>query len=289
MPKPPLHPNLALIGHFGGLSPQSHSQPYGSALTATFNIPPTGCYYCMSVIYERTMNIIYDIALTPNEWSKISFDLHKKGLNLISKYKWNSDIDETSYGRHEVVTTSNNYIVNIDGVDAINNRYLSDAKSIVEQLEKNTNYDVEYRTIETTTKDSVWVKPEGRWFYFDYENMVGIQRLHPAPELLYNDLVTMRTTLLNDNSQVELQFIVTYETDGIQTKGAIEEMCVNTPLSDMGAIQYHIEDSLGNYAVIGEPIIECYFDAKTESRSECTPDIIAKTRAAKLRARNEEE
>ena len=66
-------------------------------------------------------------------------------------------------------------------------------------------------------------------------------------------------------------------------------MCVNTPLDDMGAIQYHVEQALMAFSVIPEPLIECYFDAKTESRSECAPDIIAKTREAKSKIAEGEE
>ena len=117
--------------------------------------------------------------------------------------------------------------------------------------------------------------------------MVGKQQIGTTPELLYNEKVRMVTTLLNkSNTEVQLKFVITWPNDGIRTKGAIEEMCVNMPLPDIGNIQYIVEEALSNYAVVGEPLIECYFDAKTDSRTECTPDIITKTRKARLAARN---
>ena len=243
------------------------------------------------------MNIIYDIALTPNEWAKVSFNLHKQGLNLVSKYRWSCEVDENSYGRQQIVSTSKNYIISIDGQDAIHNKFYTDADRIEAQLKENTQYDIEQRTVETTTSDVHWVKPDGRYFLLEFENMVGVQHIGPTPELYYaeldeetkqfNEEVRMVTTLLSDNSQVELQFKVIWETSGVQTKGIIEEMCVNVPLSDMGTIQHYVEQTLNDFAVLDEPLIECYFDAKTESRSECAPDIIAKTREAKLRANTE--
>jgi hypothetical protein len=82
-----------------------------------------------------------------------------------------------------------------------------------------------------------------------------------------------------------LTFVVIWETDGVRTKGIIEEMCVNLPLPDIGSMQHFVESTIGMHATINDPLIECYFDAKTESRSECTPDIITKTREARLEAR----
>ena len=152
------------------------------------------------------------------------------------------------------------------------------------------NFEVDKIRDTTTTTEVKWVNPLGEYFLFDYEDIVGIQQIGTTPELLYNEKVRMITTLINkNNSEVELKFVVVWETDGIQTKGCIEELCVNTPLPDIGSIQHFVEGVISNYGDIGQPTIECFFDAKTESRSECTPDIIAKTRAARLAARGEEE
>ena len=59
--------------------------------------------------------------------------------------------------------------------------------------------------------------------------MVGVQHIGATPELYYaeldeetkqfNEEVRLVTTLLSDNSQVELQFKVIWETSGVQTKG----------------------------------------------------------------------
>ena len=57
----------------------------------------------------------------------------------------------------------------------------------------------------------------------------------------------------------------------------------------MGKIQFIFEDGLADYVEIAEyPEITCHFDAKTESRSECTPDIIKQVREARNKAEEEE-
>ena len=281
---------MTLIGHFGGLTPQSLLQPYGSALTATFDKPLRGRYYCMTVIYERNMTIIYDIALNPIEWAKVSYELHTKGLSLVSKYVWSVKVDSENYGKQEVTTEDTKHIISIDGVDAITCRFVTDAEKIETQLLDNTNYDIELRQIRSSSSETKWINPPGSHFIMEFDNLVGKQQIAVVPELVYvidsfgpyQECVFMQTRLSNiNNTEVQLNFKILWSTDGVQTKGAIEEMCVNTPLDDMGAIQYHVEQALMAFSVIPEPLIECYFDAKTESRSECAPDIIAKTREAK--------
>ena len=243
----------------------------------------------MSVIYERTMTLNYDIALTPIEWAKISNDLHNADLHLVSKWRYNNTVHEEEYGFRTVESKSSIHTIVIDGQHALTTKFSSDADKIVQELQTNTNFEVSVVTDTTISTEDKWVSPIGEYFLLDYDNMVGIQQIGTTPELLYNEGVRMVTTLLNkNNTEVQLQFVITWETDGICTKGAIEEMCVNMPLPDIGSIQYNVESVISNYGSMGEPLIECYFDAKTDSRSECTPDIVAKTREARLAARNNE-
>jgi len=246
----------------------------------------------MSVIYERTMAMNYDIALSPKEWAMVSSDLHDQGMNFVSRYKWSTDINAGMYGNRTIDSESTIYTIVIDGQRALTTQYSTDATKMINQLKENTNFEIERIQDTTVTTETKWVTPSGEYFLLNYEDLVGIQKIGVTPELHYpiNEDVTMVTTLTNkSNIEVELKFIIRWETDGVQTKRVIEEMCVNTPLPDIGSIQYIVENVMRNYTSIGEPIIECFFDAKTESRSECTPDIIAKTREARLAARNKGE
>ena len=68
---------------------------------------------------------------------------------------------------------------------------------------------------------------------------------------------------------------------------------VDTLIDDIGLIQHIIEDTIKVWfqgesessivTFLEEPEIECYFEHVTESRSECSPDIVAQTREARLR------
>ena len=286
----PTTPQFGVNSSFWEVIKAKHSQPYGSALTATFHITHAYRYYCMSVIYERTMKMNYDISLGQREWAKISNHLHQCGLHLVSKWRYSNKVNEEEYGFQVVTSESTVYTIVIEGQHALTTVYSSDATKMIEQLKDNTDFEVNKEVDTTTHSIEKWVSPLGEYFLLDYENIVGIQVIGITPELLYNEEVRMVTTLINkNNTEVELKFVIQWETDGVQTKGVIEEMCVNTPLPDIGSIQYLVEYAMGYYGEIKEPLIECYFDAKTESRSECTPDIIAKTREARLAARNEEE
>ena len=59
---------------------------------------------------------------------------------------------------------------------------------------------------------------------------------------------------------------------------------VNEKLNDMAKIQGTIESRLKLKKFgfnVDSPSIDCHFDAKTESRSECAPDIINRVKEAK--------
>ena len=72
-------------------------------------------------------------------------------------------------------------------------------------------------------------------------------------------------------------------TDKVARKTQIESMVVDTPLNDMAEIQHIVETILHTVTEydVSEAEINCHFDAKTESRSECTPDIINRVKEAK--------
>ena len=75
-----------------------------------------------------------------------------------------------------------------------------------------------------------------------------------------------------------------WNTVTIQRKDKIEEAMVQTVMDDMGKIQSIFEGRL-NLKKFGynteEVSVDCHFDVKTESRSECTPDIIRQVRDAR--------
>lgn len=97
--------------------------------------------------------------------------------------------------------------------------------------------------------------------------------------------MSIRLNPTTSENSAELTFKIWKEASKTQKKADIETWLVDTPLNLMGQIQAHVESCLSEVGFeTEEPIIECHFDAKTESRSECTPDIIGRLRDAKQQA-----
>ena len=87
-----------------------------------------------------------------------------------------------------------------------------------------------------------------------------------------------------------LAFTITWEPKDVQRKDAIEKWLVQYPLSIIAHIQAKYEQILMESnmdeekytpAFFEDVTIDCHFDAISESRSECTPDIIKQVRDAK--------
>ena len=86
-----------------------------------------------------------------------------------------------------------------------------------------------------------------------------------------------------------LAFTITWDSKTIQRKDAIEQWLVQYPLSIIAHIQAMYEkviaengdDSIYTNEFFENVEIDCHFDAISESRSECTPDIIKQVRDAK--------
>lgn len=141
-----------------------------------------------------------------------------------------------------------------------------------------------YKVKKSSYVDSVttteWIEPDGnRLSLVEADAEI---KTNYANNYEYDNEVIMEATYFNDYSGIGIEFVITWISDKVQRKEVIEEMLVQTPLSDMGKIQSIFEDSLVNYTEVAEyPEITCHFDAKTESRSECTPDIIKQVRDAR--------
>jgi hypothetical protein len=85
-----------------------------------------------------------------------------------------------------------------------------------------------------------------------------------------------------------LAFTITWDSKTVQRKEAIEEYLVQFPLSIIAQYQAKFEKTLAESGMGEYPPeffdnveIDCHFDAISESRSECTPDIINQVREAK--------
>lgn len=116
------------------------------------------------------------------------------------------------------------------------------------------------------------------------------------PEGLENEPITMTCRIIDQPSTQwsqfkklnVLAFTITWDSKTVQRKEAIEKYLVQFPLSIIAQYQAKFEKVLAESGMGEYPPeffdnveIDCHFDAISESRSECTPDIINQVREAK--------
>ena len=116
------------------------------------------------------------------------------------------------------------------------------------------------------------------------------------PKGLNGETITMTCRIIDQPSTLwgsfkklnTLAFTITWDSKTVQRKEAIEEYLVQFPLSIIAQFQAKFEKVLAESGMGEYPPeffdnveIDCHFDAISESRSECTPDIINQVREAK--------
>ena len=228
------------------------------------------------------MKINYGNKLYSTDFNKLSGALAEKGVYLTDSY---SSIDTENYGFVPITETTTVYGIVIDDETQFTVDYRSDAKIIVDGL-KDLHPDIEYNEVQTTTTTTKWAEPEGHTLSFGIDLDGEIQNFDEwgLNHIAYSNGAKMYSYLDNDYSGMVLRFRVVWEQENVQRKEAIEDAMVQTVLNDMGKIQKLVEGrlKLKKFGYDVEDVaIDCHFDAKTESRSECTPDIIKQVREAR--------
>lgn len=230
----------------------------------------------MPITYVRTMKIKYaDDKLTDLQMAKLCKDLQDNGLNVVdwgySDVKTYGEITSTKDTTIYTIVNSRNKIVYQDKYNAVRDLVFDQVKQV-------------YKVTKDSYVDSVtkteWVEPAG--IRLSLIESDGTIRTYYGNNYDYDNEVEMKVTYFNGYTGIGIEFEITWVSDKVQRKEVIEEMVVETPLNDMGKIQSIFEDALANHTEVAEyPEIDCHFDAKTESRSECTPDIIKQVRDAR--------
>lgn len=236
----------------------------------------------MAIQYVRTMKINYGKQLENEEFSKLSGALAKKGVFLTNSY---SAIETDNYGFKPVDRHSKIYGIIINDETQFTVDYISDAYLIVQGL-KNLHPDVTFNTVKTTTTESAWIEPTGHKLSFNFELDGEVKNFDNWGENLirYSNGAEMIVSLENDYDGMVLKFRVVWNCETVQRKDDIEDVMVQMVLNDMGKIQKTVESrlKLKKFGYDVEAVdIDCHFDAKSESRSECTPDIIKQVREAR--------
>ena len=244
----------------------------------------------MTIIYERTMEITYNNRkMEDTMFRKLVAELSTKNMYVCGHY---DDYNDNKFGYTEIEKTRQHWTVTSpEHGDIMTTSYCSDADDVVTAFASIIEGIASEETT-TISKKKQWAAPEGS--YVAISNDVGLngksQNLNNwgANHLLYDNGTKMTTRIQNNYGGMTLTFCITWEVDTIQRKNKIEEAMVETVMSDMGQIQAVFEGriKLKKFGYDVEDVdIDCHFDVKTESRSECTPDIIKQVRDARTNAK----
>mgnify|MGYP003676027450 CR=1 FL=1 len=230
------------------------------------------------------MKIEYDVELTDRDMAKLSKQLHDKGMSLASTYHWGG-VKEEDYGFVVKQSRAYNYTITIDGKPLHAYQYnVEDTSKALQAFFPHKEIEMEREVIEKTKK--VWASPKGKHTRINHPSIEGKSDGNLLRYDGDDELVEMTTTIQKtNNNKLLLQFKILWRPDKVQRTPAIEANMVDTPLNDMGLIQKIVEGrlKLKQFGLKEEPTIDCQFNVMTESKSECTPDIIAKVREARAK------
>jgi len=241
-----------------------------------------------AVTYVRTLEFNYGECLGKVDFYKLAKDLQDKGVTIIDRYEYTENVE---YGYLETLESKTRFgILDANQQEILSYNYRSEADKVVTAF-NNHGIELNLQTIETTVSSKKWRPTKGSVLHFDTSilTLEGDQSNYYGRELTYfldDSTVDMACTLRNGSEGMVLKFVIEWDCKSIKRKDAIESAMVDVPLADIAVIQSAVEGrlKLKKYGYGDEPEINCHFDAKTESRSECTPDIIQKIRDAKKNA-----
>jgi len=239
----------------------------------------------MAIQYERTMSINYGNKMNEEDFKRLSGALAEKGVYLNNSH---NAVDVDDFGFIKVVKDNTVYPIVLEDETIMTVDWASDAKLIVEGF-KNIHPDITYTKVTTTTEMNEWARPTGNHLSFTIPLDGTVENFDDwgLKHINYDngeEIIDMTVRLENSYAGLELKFHIVWECDKVQRKEVIEQVMVDIPLNDMGKIQKVIESriKLKKFGYNVEEVeINCHFDAKTESRSECTPDIIKQVREAR--------
>lgn len=230
--------------------------------------------------YERTMKIKYtENELTDTEMRKLAHDLQQEGLDMVD---WGNE-EVLQYGFKPMTTTKTRHVIkNSRGKVIYSNTYRHNTAEVYNQIKE--FYKVTREEVEQVTTIEGWVEPNGtRLSLVDESDKYRIVTDYVGNYYYEEEEVQMLVKINNSSYQgFTLEIITTWKTDKIQRADLIKQRLVELPLEEVGKIQTILESCLSEYRVVPEhPEIDCHFDAKTETTSECSPDIIKLVREAR--------
>ncbi len=228
------------------------------------------------ITYVRTMKINYGKKMGDLQFAKFANDLQKKGITIRTHFG-----SKPTYGFNEKTETKKTYQIVMDGKVVFETKYVSDRNEAFDAFSPFLTLESVDAQVEKTSKD--WTEVEGSVVEIDFD-IEGKQYKWYDYEINYDNEQEMTVRLRSAFATAFSLSTTTWNPDGIQRKDTIEEVMVNQVLNDMAKIQGIVEGrlKLKKYGYdVENASIDCHFDAKTESRSECAPDIINRVKEAK--------
>lgn len=241
----------------------------------------------MSIIYERTFEVEYDkIQMNDNEKRKFAESLQAN--DLICHSYINDNFRDIVYGEYEDIQTQTHYqIEREDGQIIFDYPYGYIRDDVFKQISNHIEgLSKTKEIVETTT--TIMKEVDGERIYCQDMGIKADYRNSAYNNYFYDDEdVSMFVRFeVSAYSNLRLKFIITWETNRVKRADIIENKIVMLPLNDMGIIQRLFEDALNGLGYwTEETTIHCFFETKTETKSECSPDIVKMVRDA----RNKEE
>jgi len=239
----------------------------------------------MGINYERTMTLTYPVEMTNQQYGKLASRLNDKGIMLGGVYSWDKpELDEFGYKAKSEVTKRNVLYANDEAI-AECRRYESVLKEVHDELlTLFPELDIAYGQTDTEVTAKKWFEPKGSYIYVSDLKVEGDVSTN---NLFYdfNDeeaAIKMKVRIMRDVSKPKLEFKITWSPKKTQRQEVIQEALVDTVLGDMNLITITLEKILKakkDWGWNGEDVeIDCHFDAITNRRSDCAPDIVAMVR-----------
>lgn len=248
------------------------------------------------MLYTRKYAIEYNITMNGKDNRTLNSLFQREGIYLSGKYE--GKMLQNTQGLQTMKHTEIIYAITLNGVEhGLTFDYQSDARKAQEQLIKifpdGGLFPID--TIETTEEDTDLMPMAG-------ENIVLSQWNDETQEceVLESELFERFSFYgchykLGDDTQlnvkfnqkyntVQLIFDITWDTDKVARKDAIERRLVDKPLDLMSLIILKVENALQSQFGVDSTInqtVDCKFESINHTSSECSPDIIQMVKDAK--------
>jgi len=226
------------------------------------------------------MKVTYEAGeLNQNE---LAFLLQEKGINMTDCW----ETEKAEYGFKAKEITKDRYVIYNSARKVVySSKYPTERNQVFDQIGKFWKVTTGRRI--TTEVSEEWEEVVGQRLVLDDELSTAdnvVYGTHSNNYRYEGNLLGMVTRLQYNSwsDNLDLVFTISWVVERVQPADKIEAKVVEVPLKDMSTIQAKVEDVLRTLGKdVSTPLIDCTFEAITNSKSECTPETIGKLREMK--------